>query len=73
MTHNANGYVRRDYTADKVDFFCTYYNNECYLVPFNECGSKAKKLRLTPTKNGQVKNISFAKDYIAKDILAKLI
>lgn len=73
MTHNANGYVRRDYTADKVDFFCTYYNNECYLVPFNECGSKAKKLRLIPTKNGQVKNISFAKDYIAKDILAKLI
>ena len=73
MTHNANGYIKREYTANMVDFFCTYYNNECYLVPFNECGRKVKKLRLVPTKNGQVKNISFAKDYIAKDILDKLI
>lgn len=73
MTHNANGYIKREYTSNMVDFFCTYYNNECYLVPFSECGSKAKKLRLVPTKNGQVKNISFAKDYIAKEVLAKLI
>ena len=73
MTHNANGYVRRDYTEDKVDFFCTYYNDECYLVPFKECGSTTKKLRLVPTRNGQVQNISFAKNYVAKDILDKLI
>lgn len=73
MTHNANGYIKREYTSNMVDFFCTYYNNECYLVPFSECGSKVKRLRLVPTKNGQVKNISFAKDYIAKEVLAKLI
>ena len=72
ITHNANGYTKRAYTANMVDYFCTYYNNECYLVPFSECGSKTKKLRLIPTKNGQVKNISFAKDYIARDILSKI-
>lgn len=52
-----------------VDYFCTFYNNECYLIPFEECGSKEKKLRLEPTKNGQTKNIYFAKDYIAKEVL----
>lgn len=72
MTHNANGYTKRIYTSNMVDYFCTYYNNECYLVPFNECGRKAKKLRLEPTKNGQTKNIGFAKDYIATNILSKL-
>ena len=72
ITHNAKGYTKRLYSPNTVDYFCTYYNNECYLIPLNECGSKAKKLRFVPTKNGQVKNISFAKDYIAKDILFRI-
>lgn len=72
MTHNSNGYIKRRYTEDMVDYFCTYYNNECYLVPLNKCGSKEKKLRLVPTKNGQIKNIYFAKDYIAKNILFQI-
>ena len=72
ITHNAQGYTKRLYTKNMVDYFCTYYNNECYLIPLSECGSKTKKLRLVPTKNGQVKNISFAKNYLAKDILSKI-
>ena len=66
----ATGYSRKDYKEDGVDYFCTWYDNECYLVPISECGKCDKNLRLAPTKNGQVKNISFAKDYIAKEVLA---
>lgn len=69
MTHNAQGYTKRTYSENMVDYFCTIYQNECYLIPFNECGSKEKKLRLEPTKNGQVKNICFAKNYLAKEII----
>lgn len=72
VTHNNKGYTRREYTADMIDYFCTYYNNECYLIPFNECGNREKRLRLVPTKSGQVKNISFAKNYVAKEMLEKL-
>ena len=54
---------------DNIDYFCTWYNNECYLIPVSECGRTEKNLRLVPTKNGQVKGISFAKDYIAKEVL----
>lgn len=70
-THNSNGYIKRIYTPSMVDYFCTYYDNECYLVPFSECGSTIKCLRLVPTKNGQVKNISFAENYLAEEILNK--
>lgn len=66
----STGYSRRDYTEDGIDYFCTWYDNECYLIPVSECGKSDKSLRLAPTKNGQVKNISFAKDYIAKEVIA---
>ena len=66
----STGYSRRDYTEDGIDYFCTWYDNECYLIPVSECGKSDKSLRLAPTKNGQVKNISFAKDYIAREVIA---
>lgn len=59
------------YKDDHIDFFCTIHNNECYLIPVEECGKDECRLRLKPTKNGQTKNIRFAKDYIAMDILNK--
>lgn len=69
-THNNNGYTTRLYTADMVDYFCTCYNDNYYLIPFSECGNQTKSLRLVPTKNGQVKNISFADNYLIEKILS---
>lgn len=69
VTHNQQGYTRRTYNEKSVDYFMTEYNDNFYLVPFEECGSKEKRLRLIPTKSGQVKGISFAKDYLAEKIL----
>lgn len=64
------GATRRSYD-NEIDYFCTWFDNECYLVPVEECGTRGKSLRIAPTKNGQVKNICFAKDYIAKEVLYK--
>lgn len=64
-------YAHVDYKNDNIDYFCTFYDNECYLVPVSECGRDSKRLRTTPTKNGQVNNISFAKNYIAKVVLER--
>lgn len=69
MTHNSKGYVNRIYDKTQVDYFSTFYNGKCYLIPFEECGNYGKKLRLCPTKNGQVKGIYFAKDYLAEEVL----
>lgn len=69
---NTNGTLNIPYSADDVDFFATIYENECYLIPFDVCGKKTQRLRIIPTKNGQVKGITFAKDYKLKDIVEKL-
>lgn len=62
---NTQGTIRRKYTKEEIDYFCTFYNGQCYMIPVEEC-SIEKKLRFIPPKNGQVKGISFAKDYTAE-------
>lgn len=69
--YKKGAYTHTNYKNDNIDYFCTYYNDECYLIPVSECGIREKTLRLIPTKNGQVKNIAFAKDYIAKEVLVR--
>ena len=34
---NASGCYKRQYTADEIDFFATYWQGKCYLVPVEEC------------------------------------
>lgn len=71
-SHFVNGKVTHSsYEKDNIDFFCTCFNEEVYLIPVSECGKTEKNLRLIPTKNGQVKGISFAKDYIAEEVLKR--
>jgi hypothetical protein len=69
---NTQGTVNLTYSAEDVDFFATMYNGECYLIPREVCGSRNQRLRIVPTKNGQVKGITFAKDYHLEDIIQKL-
>lgn len=59
---NTQSNLQRKYTANEVDYFCTYWDNMCYLVPINEC-SVSKKLRFIPPKNGQKVGITFASNY----------
>lgn len=59
---NTQGSIRHNYKG-QIDFFATYWNGKCYIVPVEECGITEKKLRFEPPKNGQKKGISFAKDY----------
>lgn len=63
--------VHEKYTAKDTDFFATTYEGKCYLIPQSEC-STSKKLRLLPPANGQVKGISFAKDYEIQNIIKTL-
>ena len=60
--------VHHTYTESEVDYFATYYKNKCYLVPISECSTQ-KTLRFIPPKNGQIKGITFAKDYELEEAL----
>ena len=62
-THsNSSGNISRTYTKNEIDYFATYYNSVCYLIPVEECSTE-KTLRFEPPANGQTKGITFAKDY----------
>ena len=63
--------INEKYSSEDIDFFATTYKGQCYLVPQEECNT-IKKLRFNPTNNGQIKGISFAKDYKLETIIATL-
>lgn len=57
------------YTKKEIDFFMTEQEGIFYLYPAPEEGLKEKTLRVKPSKTGQVKNISFAKDFIFEEVV----
>ena len=62
-THvNCSGVRNVKYNSEDVDFFATYWNGTCYLVPVNECSAE-KTLRFGAPKNGQTKGICLAENY----------
>jgi hypothetical protein len=69
---NSNGCYHRLYTKEEIDYFCTYYNGKCYLVPVTEC-SKVKILRFLPTKNNQKDGVNYAQDYELSVQVQKLL
>lgn len=63
--------VNTTYTADEIDYFATYWNGKCYLVPVTEV-SREKTLRFKPPKSGQTKGISFAEKYEVEEVLKQI-
>ena len=65
----AGGNKIMKYTKDEIDFFMTEQEGIFYLYPAPDEGLKEKTLRIKPTKSGQIKNISFAKDFIFEEVI----
>ena len=71
QSHNSASWVSNKYQEDEVDYFATFFNGECYLIPIKECGAM-KTLRVLPSKNNQYVNTSSLMNYSAEYVLAKL-
>lgn len=69
--HNRTGYTKNKYTPDEIDFFATFYDNECYLMKCSEC-SNQKVLRIKPPKNNQIKGVNFLENFKASEVLKSL-
>lgn len=59
----ATGNKRNAYSNAEVDFFCTYVEQKCYLIPIKEVARRSKTLRFELPKNGQGKNVCYADIY----------
>lgn len=68
---NSTGVINSRYTKSEIDYFATFWNNQCYLVPVEEC-SVSKTLRFCYPKNGQKTGISLAEDYVAEKQIGKI-
>ena len=40
---NTNGTLNISYSKNDVDFFATMYEDECYLIPFEDCGKRTQR------------------------------
>ena len=60
--------IHHQYTNEEIDYFSTIFDGKCYLIPVEECGS-GKRLRILPTKNGQTRGISWAKNYELEEVV----
>lgn len=67
---NASGNTYHRYTKEQIDYFATYWNGKCYLVPVEECNIE-KTLWFSPPANGQKSMISMASDYELAKTLSK--
>ena len=70
MSHPDNGRIRatKHYTAITIDWLAIYdaVTGCCYYVPAEELGSgmSEMRLRLAPARNGQLRRIRMARDYL---------
>ena len=60
--------IHHQYTNEEIDYFSTIFDGKCYLIPVEDCGGD-KRLRILPAKNGQVKGITWAKDYELEEVV----
>ena len=69
-TKNSQTHTNK-YSKDDIDYFVTHYQGVNYLIPVEECSTE-KILRILPPKNGQIKGISFLKNYKDVEVLKNL-
>lgn len=67
---NASGNTYHRYTKEQIDYFATYWDGKCYLVPVEECNIE-KTLWFSSPANGQKNMISMANDYELTKTLSK--
>lgn len=74
QSHHKNSISNKvaNYSVTDIDYFATFYQDNCYLIPVEICLSSYKQFNLGHTKNNQTKNVNFLYDYDAKQILNML-
>lgn len=69
---NTNTTINHSYNSNEIDYFATFYENECYLISVNDCGNRAQRLRIKPPLNGNQRGTKFLKDYTIDKFLETL-
>lgn len=63
------GNYKRTYSPEEIDFFATFYENKCYLIPIDLCLSTTRTLYFEKSLN---EKILWLNDYLAEDVIQRL-
>lgn len=61
---------KHKYSKEDIDYFATFWNNQCYLVPVEECSTE-KTLWFKLASNNY-SNCAMAQDYLLEEVLKNL-
>lgn len=67
-TNNVRECKQRYYSEEEVDFFATFWEGKCFLIPVKNCSSE-KILWLEKPKYS---TSTYAYDYLAEEVLSKV-
>ena len=67
-TKNSQTNKSRYYQENEIDYFATYWNNQVYLVPIQECSAEKILHLIKPSRINQC----FIENYKAEEVLKKL-
>ena len=67
----SNGH-KHYYTPNEVDFFATYWEDEFYLVPIEECSAEKTLWLNSETAKGNHNHLSFAVNYKLEEMLKRI-
>lgn len=68
-TTNTKKTIIKSYDKNEVDYFITYFNGNCYVVPIDECLT-IKTLRFDKPKNN-AKHYNAANDFLVKNVFGE--
>lgn len=68
---STKGSISKNYTEQDIDFFATYFNDMCYLIPVSRCGKAQKTLLFN--QPAKLTAGDWIKDFEAPKILEQLL
>ena len=67
---NGKRTINKKYSKEEIDYFATFINGKCYIVPVEEC-STTKCIRFEQCGNNQKTNVNLEKNYRIENQLLK--
>ena len=62
---------KHKYSKDDIDYFATFWNNQCYIIPVERCSTE-KTLWFELAPNNYSLNCAMANDYLLEKVLKNI-
>lgn len=73
ITTSGKENIKHSYTKNEIDFIATYYNNQCYLIPIEECENGTKRSLSFSPKQLNASKVLYIDDYTAEKIISNIL